>query len=259
MSSDKNTIKQKYNNDQITRMKQNAARCALQYITRDNMVIGIGSGSTIVFFVNYLIELMQEKQYSCITCIPTSFQAEKLILDGVKHGLRLGSLLNYTNNIDYAFDGADCIDRYGYLIKGGGGCHLREKMVAANAKELIIMVDKRKLVQYWNNDFPYIPIEVLPCNYLYVQRHPHIIADHIPKLRMAKNKAGPVVTDEGNFILDLYFKDIKEYEEYEPSSFNKKLLNIEGVIETGLFCYVNKLKVCVGYDNDDDDSKVITF
>jgi ribose 5-phosphate isomerase A len=103
-------------------------------------VVDSGSGSTIVYAVQKLGELQREGKVSVQACIPSSFQAEQLIL---QHRLPLGSLNQYPE-IDVAFDGADEVDSQFNCIKGGGGCHLQEKLVIANAKQVYIVADYRK-------------------------------------------------------------------------------------------------------------------
>ena len=141
--------------------------------------------------------------------------------------------------IDLAIDGADEVDPDFQLIKGGGACHVREKLVASKANKLLIVVDETKLVQNLNLVFP-LPVEVLPSAWKQVK---DIISEMNgdSTLRMAIKKAGPVVTDQGNLILDVLFKDgIKD-----PKELEILLNNIPGVLENGLFVDLTD-KVLVG-------------
>lgn len=110
----------------------------------------IGSGSTVVYAVNRLRELAQQNNWKNIICVPTSFQSELLLIDA---GLTLGSLNNH-NVIDVTIDGSDECDTNLNCIKGGGGCHLQEKLVASNSKKFVIVADSRKnsnkLGEQWN-------------------------------------------------------------------------------------------------------------
>lgn len=165
-----------------------------------------------------------------ITCVPTSFQARQLI---VENGLQLGDL-DRTPKLDVAIDGADEVDSDMTLIKGGGGCLLQEKIVASCAKRLIIIADYTKNSEYLGQQYKKgIPIEVVPMAYVPLQQ---LIAQRYGgklQLRMAVAKAGPVVTDNGNFILDWNFEP--EPKKYDWNSINAELLQISGVVETGLF------------------------
>ena len=160
-----------------------------------------------------------------ITGVATSFQSEVLALE---YDIPIVDLVS-VSQIDLAIDGADEVDPGFQLIKGGGACHVREKLVASKADQLLIVVDETKLVENLNLSFP-LPIEVLPNAWKHV--HDEIIEMHgSSTLRMATKKAGPVVTDQGNLILDVLFNDgIKNPREVEMS-----INNITGVLENGLF------------------------
>ena len=205
--------------------KKNAAYRAVEENIKNGMIIGIGSGSTVVYAVGKLKMLISEKKLS-VKCIPTSFQSYQLI---VEKGLNLGSLDQYPN-IDLDLDGADEIDEELNLIKGGGGCLVQEKIVASNSKRLIIIADFRKkskkLGENWKKG---VPIEVIPLAYVpIIEKLKELGAN--PKLRMAQAKAGPLITDNGNFIIDADFGVIKS-----PKEINDAILKIPGVVDTGLF------------------------
>ena len=143
------------------------------------------------------------------------------------------------DQIDLAIDGADEVNPSYQLIKGGGACHVREKLVASKANKLLIVVDQTKLVKNLNEEFP-LPVEVLPSAWKQVK---DVIEDMDAqcKLRLAEKKAGPVVTDEGNLILDVLFNGgIKN-----PKEIELQINNIPGVLENGLFVDLT-YKVLVG-------------
>uniref|UniRef100_A0A8C0VSV0 ribose-5-phosphate isomerase n=1 Tax=Cyanistes caeruleus TaxID=156563 RepID=A0A8C0VSV0_CYACU len=178
----------------------------LFWVVQNNQVLGIGSGSTIVHAVQRLAERVKEENLT-IVCIPTSFQ------------------------LDVAIDGADEVDSDLNLIKGGGGCLTQEKIVAGFAKCFIVIADYRKksdsLGEQWKKG---VPIEVIPMAYVPVTRALTKKFGGVVELRMAVNKAGPVVTDNGNFILDWKFDKVHEWREV-----NSAIKMIPGVVETGLF------------------------
>ncbi|MHA2039516.1 MAG: ribose 5-phosphate isomerase A [Promethearchaeota archaeon] len=205
--------------------KKNAAFRAVEENVKRGMVLGIGSGSTVVYAVERIAELNKTQNLN-LKCIPTSFQSYQLI---VENGLTLVSLDQYPE-LDLDIDGADEIDKNLNLIKGGGGCLVQEKIIASNSKELIIVADFRKNSEFlginWKNG---IPIEVIPISYIPIMKK-LVKLGGTPILRMAQAKAGPLVTDNGNFIIDADFGQIKD-----PSGLNLKILTIPGVVDTGLF------------------------
>jgi len=158
----------------------------------------------------YVIERLAERVKSegiKVVCVPTSFQSRGLLL---KHGLKVGTLDDYPE-IDVTIDGADEVDANLALIKGGGACQTQEKVVAANSKVLVIVADFRKdskqLGEQWKKG---VPVEVMPFAYVPVMNRLRTLGGQ-PTLRMgtAETKMGPVVTDNGNFVLDVVFGSIQ--------------------------------------------------
>ncbi|NXU94864.1 RPIA isomerase, partial [Xiphorhynchus elegans] len=160
-------------------------------------------------------------------CSLLGAQARQLIL---QNGLTLSDLDRHPE-LDVAIDGADEVDSELNLIKGGGGCLTQEKIVAGYAKCFIVIADYRKksenLGEQWKKG---IPIEVIPMAYVPVTRALTKKFGGVVELRMAVSKAGPVVTDNGNFILDWKFDKVHQWSEV-----NTAIKMIPGVVETGLF------------------------
>lgn len=208
--------------------KMCAAHHAIDKHVKDGMILGIGSGSTIVYGVQRLAQRMKDENLS-VVCVPTSYQARQLIID---YKLTLGNL-DTNPKIDCTIDGADEIE-VGTLtcIKGGGGCLTQEKIVASCSEKLIIVADGAKEVnrlgQKWKKG---IPIEVIPMACKPIQQKIEGKYGGEAVLRMSADKAGPLVTDNGNFILDWCFPDTK----YCWSSIHNYFKQIPGVVETGLF------------------------
>jgi len=212
--------------DSIEQSKKAAGYAAVNQYVKDKMIVGVGSGSTVVYVVERLIQRVKEEKIDLV-CIPTSFQATQLINEG---GLVLGTLDKYPQ-LDVTIDGADESDHQLNLIKGGGGCQTQEKIVAYNAKTFIVVADYRKesnkLGENWKKG---VPLEVIPISYVPVMKKCEQLGGK-PVLRMAGDKkAGPVVSDNGNFILDVDFGLIEN-----PKELNDQLLHIAGIVETGLF------------------------
>merc|ERR1712179_268747 len=210
--------------DAVESAKRLAAYQAVDNHVKDNFRVGIGSGSTVVYAVQRLAERVQKEGLK-VTCVPTSFQARELI---VKNKLVLSDL-EITPELDVAIDGADEADALLTLIKGGGGCLLQEKIVAAAAKEFVVIADYRKdsnsLGEQWSKG---VPIEVIPMAYRPIQLKIESELGGQAILRQAKAKAGPLVTDNGNFILDWVFKSPTK----DWNNINQQIVMIPGVVET---------------------------
>ncbi len=211
--------------DLIELGKKNAARKAVDENIKTSMILGIGSGSTVVYAVERIAELKKEKKLD-LKCVPTSFQAKQLIL---QHKLELVSLDQYPE-IDLDIDGADDIDADLNLIKGGGACLVQEKIVASNSKKLVIIADFRKNSNKLGESYKTgVPIEVIPIAYVPIIKKLEKLGSK-PVLRMGKAKMGPLVTDNGNFLIDANFGIIDN-----PGTLDKKIREIPGVVDTGFF------------------------
>lgn len=197
------------------------------------MIVGLGTGSTAVHVIARLGERLASGELKDIVGIPTSFQSSVLARE---HGIPLIGL-DQTDRIDVAIDGADEVDPNHDLIKGGGAAHTREKIVDALAERFIVVVDDSKLVDRLGEKYP-VPIEVLPMALAAVMR---AVADlgGRPELRMAVKKAGPVVTDQGNLVIDARFDSIDD-----PAQLERSLNNIPGVLENGLFVGLADTVLC---------------
>ena len=205
--------------------KKNAALKAVEDNVKENMILGIGSGSTVVYAVKAIAEINKNNKLN-LKCIPTSFQSQQLL---VENGLTLVSLDQYPE-IDLDIDGADEIDKSLNLIKGGGGCLVQEKIIASSSKKLVVIADYTKKSEFLGENWKKgVPIEVIPLAYIPIMKRLEKLGGK-PVLRMAQAKAGPVVSDNGNFIIDVDFGKIKN-----PSDLNIKLLQIPGVVDSGLF------------------------
>jgi len=228
----------------IEKGKKNAAIKAVEENIKAGMVLGIGSGSTVIYAVEKIAELNEESNLN-LKCIPTSFQSYQLI---VENGLTLASLDQYPE-LDLDIDGADEIDQNLNLIKGGGGCLVQEKIIASNSKKLVIVADFRKysekLGEKWKRG---IPIEVIPISYVPIMNKLEKLGG-TPVLRMAQAKAGPLISDNGNFIIDVNFGEIMN-----PGELNLNILIIPGVVDTGLFIGMAS-KAYIGLE----DGKVTTL
>jgi len=208
----------------VTWQEEAKKRVALEAVkhVKDGFVVGLGSGSTAAFAIHELGKMVKQKDLH-IMGVPSSSQAKIL---AVNSGIPLTTLDEHPV-LDLAIDGADEVDKNLDMIKGGGGALTREKIVASSAKQVIIVADESKLVEKLGK-FK-LPIEVLPFALAPVTKSIKELGGK-PLLRESKGKVGAVVTDNGNYILDVDFGLIDN-----TKALDEKLKRIPGVIETGLF------------------------
>ena len=191
--------------------------------TRD-MVLGIGTGST----VNFFIEELSKYKNDFYGAVSSSEASSKLLKE---KGIDVFSL-NDVNEVSFYIDGADEVNSNNYLIKGGGGAHTREKIVAASSKEFICIVDKSKLVKQLGT-FP-LPIEVIP-------ESRSMVARKIVALGGTPEYRNGFITDQGNEIID-----VKNLEIPDPEALEIYLNNIPGVVDNGIFAFNKPSVVLVG-------------
>jgi ribose 5-phosphate isomerase A len=211
--------------------KREAGRHAADMV-RDGMVIGLGTGSTMAYAMERLGERIGDGL--AIQGIPTSFQTEMLART---LGIPLTTLDEFAEP-DMALDGADQVDDHLRMIKGRGAALTREKVVAAASRNLVIAIDESKLVHVLQAP---VPLEVIPFAIRPVSLAIRSIGGE-PVIRTGVRKDGPVITDNGNFVLDCSFGRIGEPEKTEG------LLSLmPGVLSCGLFCeFVDKTTVILG-------------
>jgi len=189
----------------------------------DGAVVGLGTGSTAAFAIEEIGRRIREENFRCVG-VPTSFQATIL---SRRQNIPLVTL-DEISRIDVAIDGADEVDPRKNLIKGGGAAHTHEKIVASFADKFIVVVDYSKLVKRLGEKWA-VPVEVIPFAYGPVMKRFADMGAHA-ELRMAVRKDGPVISDEGNFIIDVRFDDIAD-----PAQLEKEINTIPGVLENGIF------------------------
>ena len=213
----------------MSKSKLNASIEAIEYIKpkiRIDSIIGVGTGSTVNFFINELAKI----RHLFKGAVSSSDASTKLL---ESHDIEVYEL-NDVNEILIYVDGADEVDTSHNLIKGGGGAHTREKIVASASNEFVCIVDESKLVNLLGN-FP-LPVEVIIKSRSYVAREIVKIGGS-PELR--KN----FVTDQGNQILD-----VKDLTIENPLDLEKRINLIPGVLDDGLFANCKPQKVIVGKD-----------
>jgi ribose 5-phosphate isomerase A len=203
--------------------KKNAALEAVKHV-KDGFVIGLGSGSTAAYAIEEIGKEIETEKMQ-IKGVPTSTQAFIL---AVKNGITITTLDEHPT-LNLSIDGADQIDPKLNLIKGMGGALAREKIVATASQKNIIIADETKKVKVLGENNHPVPIEILPFARSIVTKK-IITLGGKPLLREGIRKVGPVITDNGNLILDVEFGCIDN-----PAELDRKLKSIVGVVETGLF------------------------
>ncbi|MGV8127524.1 MAG: ribose-5-phosphate isomerase RpiA [Methanothrix sp.] len=213
------------------RAKKAAGEAAADLV-ESGMVVGLGTGSTVAWTIRRLGERVKEEGLEFLG-VPTSFQAESL---AVECGILL-TTLNQHPVLDLAIDGADQVDQRLYVIKGGGAAHTREKVVACSARRFVIVADESKYVKQLTHP---VPVETLPFALRLVERKLLELGGR-PVLRLGKMKDGPVITDNGNFVLDVDFGRIEE-----PGELGTRMSRIPGLVEHGIFENLDELYLARG-------------
>ncbi len=208
-----------------------AASKAAEWI-EDGMIVGLGSGSTAECFIRSLIDCC--KQGLRIQAVSSSRASTDLAKRGGIEVLDINSV----PRIDLTVDGADEIDPKKRMIKGGGGAHVREKILACSSKEMIVIVDNSKLVPSVGRGK--LPIELLfygsPATRAKVEQ-----LGYPGKWRLNEDNT-LFITENGNLILDIYFKSPPE----NPEKLHEAIINIPGVVDTGFFFHLAG-RVIIGY------------
>jgi ribose 5-phosphate isomerase A len=209
--------------------KKLAAQAALRFVA-GHRVIGVGTGST----TNYFIDALATIKHDIEAAVASSQATEQRLTE---HGIAVVDA-NYAGSLPVYVDGADETNQHKQLIKGGGGALTGEKILAANAKTFICIVDQAKLVNKLGQ-FP-LPVEVLPMARSFVARE-------LVKLGGSPEYREGFVTDHGNIILDVHHLNI-----YEPEKLEQQINQIPGVVTNGLFALRPADKVIVGTDDGVD-------
>lgn len=199
--------------------KKEAAHAAVAFV-QDGMVVGLGTGSTARYAVLELARRLREGELRGVKGVPTSEATKDLAL---REGIPLVDLP--PEGVDLAIDGADEIAPDLSLIKGLGGALLREKIVESNAKEFIVIADHTKKVSVLGRGV--VPVEIVPFGHLATLRAIRALGGE-PELRMNGDEV--YFTDGGHLIADVRFGPIGD-----PLGLHKALLEIPGVVETGIF------------------------
>lgn len=212
--------------------KKNAAEKACELV-KDGMVVGLGTGSTTAYAIRYLGRKIVEEDLD-ILGVPTSYESEAL---AIECGIPLTSLMEEPE-LDIDIDGADMIDASLNVIKGGGAAHTREKIVSVSASRFIVVIDDKKVSDVLSRP---VPVEVIPYARRLVEREVSRMGGTCT-VRKGSGKDGPVISDNGNIIMDCDFGRITD-----PAALGAKLSQVPGLVGHGIFTNVDT--VYIGYED----------
>ncbi|CAJ0941762.1 unnamed protein product, partial [Mesorhabditis belari] len=212
----------------LEQAKHVAAFTAGEKLVKPGCRLGVGSGSTVKYLVDFLEGAFKANHLPGLICVPTSFMTKRWLLNA---GLPVSDL-DATPELDICIDGADEVDANFTLIKGGGGCLVQEKIVQSASKSFYVIADSSKKSRALGENYSSIPIEVLPFGVQpLLQTLPEKFGGDF-RLRMAMKRVGPVITDNNCYIIDWEFPKDREY---DWTTIHKDLSLIPGVVDTGLF------------------------
>jgi len=209
-------------------MKEAAGKAAVDSMVKSGMKLGLGTGSTAIYAVRRVGELIEQGILRDICAFATSFQTE---IECEKLGIPFYTLNSHqlSDGLDLTIDGADEIDPNNFVIKGGGGALLIEKLTAYASLSFAIVADESKLKERLGMGFP-VPVEVIPEARVQAARALEKLGATEIILREALRKAGPVITEHRNLILDIRFSS-----PVDPEGMETELNKIPGVVENGFF------------------------
>ena len=205
-------------------------------LVKSGMKLGLGTGSTMIHAIDRVCRLLREGALRDIVVVPTSFQT---MVACQRAGISLSTLNDpaVDGRLDLTVDGADEVDPRWNLIKGGGAAMLIEKLVAQASDRYCIIVHSSKLVSRLGESAQ-VPVEIVPQALVTASRRLEALGGRA-ELRMATRKAGPVISEHGNFVLDVDFP-----EPFDPGTLEVKIMMIPGVTANGIFtCPVDDLFV----------------
>lgn len=188
---------------------------------KDGDVIGIGSGSTVYLALLALAEKIKKENLR-VTVIPASMESAAVCTQ-----LDIPQTTLWDRKPDWTMDGADEVDPAGNLLKGRGGAMFKEKLLIRCSSRVYIIVDETKFVRQLGEKFP-VPVEVFPGALAYVEEQLKKLGAVCLAIRPAQGKDGPVISENGNLILDAWFSVI-------DSTLETEIKKITGILESGLF------------------------
>lgn len=225
----------------VERCKEIASREVVETIfsqINKTTILGIGSGTTILYFIQCLADRIVTTGMAPVRCVPTSYQTRQALL---KHS-NCFSLLDWSviDSIDVYVDGLDAFSADFVLIKGKGGALFEEKVAFKLAKTVFIIADwTKRTVNFATCP---IPIEIIPSAYCFVKRELQKLSIKVT-VREGSGKVGPTISENGNFLLDAEFEETGQQ---NPRELESRLKSITGIVESGIFCAQQSMNIFIG-------------
>ncbi len=222
-------------------LKKAIGFAAADAMVHSGMKLGLGTGSTAKWAIRRIGQLLKEGKISDIIAVVTSSQSE---IECQNAGIPMVTLNDpkIDGHLDLTIDGADEIDPDYNLVKGGGGALLQEKIAGYASDHYAVLAAGDKLVSGIGPGFK-VPVEVVREARVTASKTMEALGA-VPEVRMAVKKMGPVITDNGNILIDLHFD-----KPINPPEMEQKINMIPGVVETGLFTKLKKLDAFIGYED----------
>jgi ribose 5-phosphate isomerase A len=222
-------------------LKKAIGFAAADAMVHSGMKLGLGTGSTAKWAIRRIGQLLKEGKISDIIAVVTSSQSE---IECQNAGIPMVTLNDpkIDGHLDLTIDGADEIDPDYNLVKGGGGALLQEKIAGYASDHYAVLAAGDKLVSGIGPGFK-VPVEVVREARVTASKAMAVLGA-VPEVRMAVKKMGPVITDNGNILIDLHFD-----KPINPPEMEQKINMIPGVVETGLFTKLKKLDAFIGYED----------
>jgi ribose 5-phosphate isomerase A len=222
-------------------LKKAIGFAAADAMVHSGMKLGLGTGSTAKWAIRRIGQLLKEGKISDIIAVVTSSQSE---IECQNAGIPMVTLNDpkIDGHLDLTIDGADEIDPDYNLVKGGGGALLQEKIAGYASDHYAVLAAGDKLVSGIGPGFK-VPVEVVREARVTASKAMEVLGA-VPEVRMAVKKMGPVITDNGNILIDLHFD-----KPINPPEMEQKINMIPGVVETGLFTKLKKLDAFIGYED----------
>ena len=222
-------------------LKKAIGFAAADAMVHSGMKLGLGTGSTAKWAIRRIGQMLKEGQISDIIAVVTSSQSE---IECQNAGIPMVTLNDpkIDGHLDLTIDGADEIDPDYNLVKGGGGALLQEKIAGYASDHYAVLAAGDKLVSGIGPGFK-VPVEVVREARVTASKAMEALGA-VPEVRMAVKKMGPVITDNGNILIDLHFD-----KPINPPEMEQKINMIPGVVETGLFTKLKKLDAFIGYED----------
>jgi ribose 5-phosphate isomerase A len=226
--------------NELDKLKLKVSQYVLDNFVEDGISIGLGTGSTVNFFLKLLGERIKEGKIKDVVGLPSSLKTEKMC---EKYGVPYEHSVAVIDRLRLAVDGADRVDEDLNMLKGLGGAFVREHFVSSVSPKVLYIMDKTKRTKFIYEKEGVLPVEVLPFEHEYVIKWlEEEVRDYIVSIKKRGYRS-----DNGNIIVDLVFKPMKSKEEWDE--FISKIIAFPTILGTGYFRVFDKYTAIIAYEN----------